>query len=137
MFKKGNASSHRLDPPEEGEREEVHYTGRDIEEVIRKLCTVAIPRTPIITEAEVRSEHRELSEAWGTLTLLRGTLKELSDALRPRLEIDKRASAFDGFQLLTYYSLKCSQVESLFKTTFRGYRVWRTAKLLFASFVGE
>ncbi len=76
MFKKGKASSHRLDPPEEGEpEEEVHYTGRDIEEVIRKLCTVAMPRTQIITEAEVRSEHRELSEAWGNLALLRGTLK--------------------------------------------------------------
>lgn len=128
----------RLDlPKERGPEEEVHYTGRDVEKAIEKLCTIAIPRTPIITESEVVSKFRELKEAWGDITLLKGTLEELSDALRPRLLKDRLASTFDGFRVHTIYFQKASQVEAFFQTTFRGYRVWRTDKALFASFVGE
>lgn len=114
--------------------EEIHYEGRDVEELIAKLCAVAIPRTSIITESLVTSEYKHLSEAWAGITLRRGTLEELSDAIRPRLQRDSKSKGFDGFQLITYYAQKCSQVESFYVSTFRGYRVWRTKEALFASF---
>lgn len=123
--------------------EEIHYEGRDIEEVIAKLCTVAIPRTPIITESQVTSEYNDLSKSWCGITLRKGTLEELSDAIRPRLQRDSEYSAFDGFQLITSYDQKCSQVESIFEGptpnigTFRGYRVWKTKKALVFSFSVE
>lgn len=114
--------------------EEIHYEGRDVEGLIAKLCTVAIPRTPIITESLVTSEYKHLRESWAGITLKRGTLEELSDAIRLRLQRDSKSRGFDGFQLITYYDQKCSQVESFYVSTFRGYRVWRTKKALFASF---
>lgn len=117
--------------------EEIHYEGQNVERVIAKLSKVAIPRTPIITESEVASEYRDLSEAWSGITLKEGTLEELSDAIRPRLERDSKSSGFDGFQLITYYDQKASQVESIFQRTFRAYRVWRTKKALFFSFSME
>jgi len=117
-------------------RDEVHYVGWDVEEMIAKLCTVAIPRIPIITESQVVSLYRNLSETWGS-TLLRGTLEELSDAIRPRLELDSKARGFDGFQLITYYDQKASQIESCFETMCRAYRGWRTKEALYASFIGE
>lgn len=123
--------------------EEIHYEGRDVEELIKKLCTVAIPRTPIITESLVTSEYKRLRKSWSGTTLRKGTLEELSAVIRLRLQRDSKSSGFDGFQLITYYAQKCSQVESDFEGptpdfgTFRGYRVWRTKEALFASFWQE
>lgn len=128
----------RLDLPEErGPEVEMHYTGPDVEEAIAKLRTAAIPQTPIITELQVQSRHKELRKVWGEITLRKGTVEEISDALRPRLEKDSKATTFDGFQVLTYYFQKFSQVESTYQTTFRGYRIWRTEKALFACYVEE
>jgi len=123
--------------------EEIHYEGRDVEEVIEKLRTVAIPQTPIITELQVRSQYNALRKSWPGIALKKGTLEELLDAIRPRLKRDSKSSRFDGFQLITYYDHKASQVESGFEGatpyvgTFIGYRVWRTEKALFFSFSKE
>jgi len=123
--------------------EEIHYEGQNVDELISKLCTVAISRTPIIAESQVTSEYKHLSEAWRGITLRKGTLEELSEAIRPRLQRDSTSRGFDGFQLITLYDQKCSQVESCFEGstpnfgTFRGYRVWRTKEALFATFWGE
>lgn len=128
----------RIDlPKERGPEQETHYVGRDVEEAIEKLLTVAIPATPTTTETQVQSKYRELRESWGDIALKKGTPEELSQALRPSLEKDAKARTFDGFQIITYYFQGFSQVEAMFQTTFRGYRVWRTDKALFASFVAE
>ena len=116
--------------------EETIYEGRNVSKLIERVRNVALPQTPILTESQINSEYSPIREEWGT-NLYKGTVKDLVNALRPRLKNDLADSEFNDFRVQILYTQKCSQVESHFKGTFKGYRIWCADNNLFFCFSSE
>lgn len=123
----------RLGIPVDKQPEETIYEGQNVKEVIEKVCTTAIPQTPILTESQINSEYGPIRDAWGT-GLYKGTVEDLVKALQSRLKNDSVDKEFSEFSVRIYYTQNCSQVESHFRGTFKGYRIWNTGKKLFFCF---
>ena len=123
----------QLGIPNDKEPTEIIYVGNDIDVAIDKLCAIAIPQTPILSESQVRSKYTRIRESWGS-ELQKGKVDDLLNTLRPRLKNDLADSGFSELDVRTYYTQRCSQVESHFKGKFKGYRIWNSDKELFFCF---
>lgn len=116
----------RSQPTYEGEiySSQEHLT---VDEALDVFIKVAIPKTPIIDEARLRTKHRMIKEAWGgEVGLARGSVAQISDVLRRNLQHNATVAGYDGNHVVVLDDRVCTQVYTSYRGIARAYRVWRT-----------
>jgi hypothetical protein len=93
-------------------------------DVFRQHC---VPWAPMIDERRLEAEHHSLQYGWGGPQLRTGSLAEITDVLREKLDGDATRPEVEGFRLSVRPSDYCVQVQSHL-TGNRAYmcRIWRT-----------
>ncbi|HLG27160.1 MAG TPA: hypothetical protein VI423_05190 [Paenisporosarcina sp.] len=100
-------------------------------EAARILIREAVATIQPISDADVRSEYKNIMQTWASQKLYSGTPDQIERLVRVNLEEIAKFSGFKDIQVKTYEDQRCAQASAYFTSSFIGIRVWRTNKSLF------